>query len=192
LTSRRDFCETARRCTDLNQAEDFSPARFFAPSVEIDESSNAFKLKIGALAEYENREVVKNFTEGRHLATLQRVLTKEYVRDFSEERRLLVIAIDEADKCPILIARLIRAVSTHVQQEHIEGIRFVIAGVNPYYQLMLNEDEGLQRFFYKRIELQPMPISEAQELFEAKLGIVIQDAMNRSLQIEVNPEVSGL
>jgi hypothetical protein len=160
--------------------------------VEIDESSNAFRLKIGGLAEYENREVVKNFTEGRHLATLQRVLTKEYVRDFSEERRLLVIAIDEADKCPIPIARLVRALSTHVQQEHIEGIRFVIAGVNPYYQLMLNEDEGLQRFFYKRIDLQPMPISEAQELFEAKLNIVVEDATNRGLRIEVNPDVPGL
>src|SRR5437870_4334289 len=76
--------------------------------VEIDESNNVFKLKIGGFAEYENREIVKNFTEGRHLATLQRVLTKEFVRGFSEENRLLVIAIDEADKCPVAIARLVR------------------------------------------------------------------------------------
>ena len=160
--------------------------------VEIDESSNVFKLKIGGFAEYENREVVKNFTEGRHLATLQRVLTKEFVRDFSEENRLLVIAIDEADKCPVAIARLVRAVSTHVQQEHIEGIRFVIAGVNPYFKIMIDEDEGLQRFFYKRIDLQPMPIAEAQELFEAKLNLVIEDARQRDLEIEVNPDIIGI
>ena len=160
--------------------------------VEIDESSNAFKLKVGGLAEYENREVVKNFTEGRHLATLQRVLTKEFVRDFSEENRLLVIAIDEADKCPVAIARLVRAVSTHVQQEHIEGIRFVIAGVNPYFKIMIDEDEGLQRFFYKRIDLQPMPIAEAQELFEAKLNVIIEDASRRDLQIKVNPDIAGI
>jgi len=160
--------------------------------VEIDESSNVFKFKIGGLAEYENREIVKNFTEGRHLATLQRVLTKEFVRDFSEENRLLVIAIDEADKCSVAIARLVRAVSTHVQQEHIEGIRFVIAGVNPYYKVMVDEDEGLQRFFYKRIDLQPMPIAEAQELFEAKLNLVIEDARQRDLQIKVNPDIIGI
>ena len=160
--------------------------------VEIDESSNGFKLKIGGFAEYESREIVKNFTEGRHLATLQRVLTKEFVREFSEENRLLVIAIDEADKCPVAIARLVRAVSTHVQQEHIEGVRFVIAGVNPYFKVMVDEDEGLQRFFYKRIDLQPMPIPEAQELFEAKLNLVIQDARQRDLEIEVNPDISGI
>jgi hypothetical protein len=160
--------------------------------VEIDESSNAFRFKIGGLAEYENREVVNNFTEGRHLATLQRVLTREFLRGFSEENRLLVIAIDEADKCPVAIARLLRAVSTHVQQEHIEGIRFVIAGVNPYFKLMLDEDEGVQRFFYKRIDLRPMPLTEAQELFEAKLDIVTRDARTRDLQIEINPDVIGL
>ena len=32
LTSRRDSCETVCRCTDLNQAEDFFSARFFASS----------------------------------------------------------------------------------------------------------------------------------------------------------------
>ena len=160
--------------------------------VEIDESSNAFRLKIGGVAEYESREVVKNFTEGRHLATLQRVLTRQFVREFAEENRLLVIAIDEADKCPVQIARLVRAVSTHVQQEHIEGIRFVLAGVNPYFKVMLDEDEGLQRFFYKRIDLQPMPIGEAQELFEAKLKMVIADAEGRGLRIDVNPDITGL
>lgn len=159
--------------------------------VEIDESSNVFRFKIGGLAEYENREVVKNFTDGGHLATLQRVLAKEFVRGFLEENRLLVIAIDEADKCPVAIARLVRAVSTHVEQEHIEGIRFVVAGVNPYFKDMLDEDQGVQRFFYKRIDLQPMPIEEAQELFQAKLDKVIQDARQRNLKTTVNPDVIG-
>ena len=106
---------------------------------------------------------------------------------------MLVIAIDEADKCPVQIAELaFGAVSTHGQQEHIEGIRFVLAGVNPYFKVMLDEDEGLQRFFYKRIDLQPMPIGEAQELFEAKLKMVIADAEGRGLRIAVNPDVTGL
>src|SRR5262249_24764858 len=88
--------------------------------------------------------------------------------------------------------RLVRAVSTHVQQEHIEGIRFVIAGVNPYFKIMVNEDEGLQQFFYKRIDLQPMPSAEAQELFEAKLNLVIKDASQRDLQIKVHPDITGI
>src|SRR5262249_47816615 len=149
-------------------------------------------LKIGGVAEYESREVIKNFAEGRHLATLQRVLTREFLRDLSEKNCLLVIAIDEADKCPVAVARLVRAVSTHVQQEHIEGVRFVVAGVNPYFKLMLEEDEGLQRFLYKRIDIQPMPIADAQELFEAKLNLVIQDAGERDLQVAVNPDITGL
>jgi hypothetical protein len=79
-----------------------------------------------------------------------------------------------------------------MQQEHIEGIRFVIAGVNPYFKIMIDEDEGLQWSFYKRIDLQPMSIAEEQELFEAKLNLVIEDASRRGLQINVNPDIAGI
>jgi hypothetical protein len=37
-----------------------------------------------------------------------------------------------------------------------------------------------------------MPITEAQELFEAKLNIVMEDARARDLQIAVNPDITGL
>ena len=176
---------------DVKSVDDL--ARLLLDSfVEIDESSNSFKLKFGGIAEYESREVVKNFTQGRHLSTLLRILTKEHLAHIEDKERLLVIAIDEGDKCPIAIARLIRALSTHLQQEHIARVRFVVAGVNPYFKVMLDEDEGLQRFFYEKIHLQPMPIPEAQELFEQKLKIVVRDAEEREIGITVNPDVVGL
>ena len=176
---------------DIKNVEDL--ARMLLDGlVEIDESSSSFKLKLGPVAEYESNEVVKNFGEGRHCATLLKILNKKFIGPLAESDKLLIIAIDEADKCPVPIARLIRAVSTHLQQEHIASVRFIIAGVNPYFKVMLDEDTGLQRFFYKKIALQPMPIEEAKELFEAKLENVRESAEEQGIDLVINPDVVWL
>src|SRR4030095_9587384 len=81
---------------------------------------------------------------------------RESLMALLKDRELLILAIDEADKCPIPLAQLIRSVSTHVQHEGIKTLRFLLAGVSPFYEQMLSEDSGIARFIYKTISLAPV------------------------------------
>jgi hypothetical protein len=124
------------------------------------------------MLELESAEICRNFTEGRHLAVLQRILQREYLKDVLANRQLLLIAIDEADKCPVPIARLLRSIVTHTQHKMIRNIRFVLAGVSPFFQHMVEEDQGVSRFIYEVITLEPMEAEEAADLVETKLYAV--------------------
>ena len=95
--------------------------------VSIDEKKKTVKFKIGSLFEHESGEVSKNFSEGRHLAALQKLLARETLKSAFTEGGLLILAVDEADKCPIPVAQLIRAVTTQAQLKGIKNIRFLMA-----------------------------------------------------------------
>ena len=155
--------------------------------IKIDEKQNKFSIKLGSFFEYESSEIVHYFKEGRHLSILKKIVEDEYLSKILNDGEFLILAIDEADKCPIPLARLIRSISTHTQQEGVKGIRFLLAGVTPFFTEMVKEDKGITRFFYKTITLQPMPIEDAENLLETKLKIVQLEANKLGFDIKIEP-----
>ncbi len=64
--------------------------------VEVDEVANTVRLHLGQVFELGTRVVYNHFKAGRHLSALKRVVQEEVVR----QSEFLILAIDEADKCP--------------------------------------------------------------------------------------------
>lgn len=157
--------------------------------VSVDETQKKVSFKIGNLFEWGSTEIIRNFTEGRHLATLKRLLETQTLKNVLRNNQLLIIAIDEADKCPAPIARLIRSVATHTQQQGIKNIRFLLAGVSPCYKAMLQEDEGVGRFVYRVVTLDPMQPDEAGDLLHTKLTLFADDAESKSLDVQIDPRI---
>jgi hypothetical protein len=92
----------------------YEAARLILESlIRVDETQKKVSFRISSFFEWGSTEIVRNFTEGRHLATLKRLLERQTLRNVLGDQQLLIIAIDEADKCPIAVARLIRSVATH-------------------------------------------------------------------------------
>jgi hypothetical protein len=174
-----------RDITTIDQA-----ARLILHSlVEVDETQKRVKFKIGSFFEKESAEITKHYVEGRHLEVLKRLVEEEYVKSLLTTDKFLILAIDEADKCPAPLARLIRSIVTHTQQHGVKRVRFVLAGVRPFFQAMVDEDPGVARFFYKTISLQPLPVTEAAELMETKLAQAVEWAEEDELSLSVDPRV---
>ncbi len=173
---------------DISTADELARA-VLEDIIEVDEKQQKLTFKIGTLLEFESQDIYRNFVEGRHVAALSRLLAREYMKQMLEERELLIIAIDEADKCPVAIARLIRQITTYAQQNGIKGVRFLLAGVSPFYQQMIAEDAGVARFVYKTIMLGTMSDEEATELMETKLALVAVDAKQKEIKLEIDPNL---
>ncbi len=157
--------------------------------IHIDEVFNKVQFKLGPIFEIESTEVCSYFKTGRHLAALKRIVENEYMETALAGKEFLILAIDEADKCPVPIARLIRSLITHTQQNGVKNVRFIVAGVSPFFQAMVDEDAGINRFFYKTITLLPLPKEEATELVETKLIKAIRDAEKRNISLRVDPTI---
>lgn len=157
--------------------------------VFVDEKQEQIKFKLGSIFEKSSGEICKYFVEGRHLAAFKRIVEQEFLSSFLSNDELLLVMVDEADKCPIALARLIRAVVTHTQQQGVKRVRFALAGVSPFFQRMVDEDQGINRFFYKTITLEPMPEEEATDLIETKLGIVTSRSAKEQLEIRLEPTI---
>jgi len=155
----------------------------------IDEQQKKIKFSFGSFFEFENSEVIQNFRDRHHLSVATRTLKAEYLDRALDDQRLLIIAIDEAEKCPVPITQLVRALVTHSQQHGIRGLRFIVTGVSPFYDQMLTEDQGVARFFYKVIPLEPMDLDEAGYLIEEKLKEVAADAKRKGHRLHVDPSV---
>lgn len=158
--------------------------------VSIDERQVTVTFKLGSLFERQSAEICRNFVEGRHLAVLKRLVEKEYLTTALSDIGFLILAIDEADKCPVPLARLIRSIETHTQQQGVTRVRFAVAGVSPFFQRMVDEDPGVARFFYKTITLQPMEPEEAIELVENKLNAASVQAEAEGLELEIDPDLA--
>jgi hypothetical protein len=152
--------------------------------LDCDETQNKVKIALPRVLEFESGSICRFFKEGRHLAVLNNLIEE---RRFPEGS-LLILAIDEADRCPIPLARLVRCVITQIQQCGIKNIRFLLGGVSPFFQFMVNEDAGISRFFYKTLTLSPLPEDEALDLVETKLKYVARDANKQNLPLEIVPE----
>ena len=173
---------------DINDIE--QAARMLVNSlVEVDEVQKRVKFKIGSFFERESAEISRNFVDGKHLAILKRLIEKEYLNHLLDEKAYLILAIDEADKSPIALARLIRIVLTQTQQQGIKRLRFLLAGVSPFFQKMVDEDTGVSRFFYQTISLLPLTELEATELLESKLSIAAKKAEEDGYEIRIAPEI---
>lgn len=157
--------------------------------IDVDERRKKVAFKFGSLIEVSSTEIIRNFAEGRHLAVLKRLVEREVLDSWLPEPNLLLLAIDEADKCPVPLARLVRSISTHVQHRQINRVRFLLAGVSPFFQKMVDEDPGVNRVFYKTTTLQPMSPEEATELVETKLQQVADDALAESIDLKIDPEI---
>lgn len=115
--------------------------------VTVDQRQNKLKFAFGSFVEFESTELVETFREQHHLSVLTRMLRREYLDRILEANRLLILAIDECEKCPVPLAQLVRAIVTQTQQHSVRGVRFVLTGVSPFFQRMLSEDQGITRFF---------------------------------------------
>jgi hypothetical protein len=155
----------------------------------VDERQRKVTFKIGSLFQTESTEICRNFSEGRHLAVLKRVVESEFLDHLLGTSKLLLFGIDEADKCPAALARLIRSLSTDTQHRGVKRVRFLLAGVTPFFKLMVDEDIGVNRFFYRTVMLEPMSPEDATELVETKLHQVVEAADKSGISISVNPEV---
>lgn len=174
---------------DIASADDMARA-ILESMIEVDEKQRKMAFRLGSLAEFESSEIYRNFVSGRNVAALSRLLEREYMKQMlGDNRELFVVAIDEADKCPVAIARLLRQVATYGQQNGIKNVRFLLAGVSPFYQQMISEDSGIARFIYKTIMLAPMDRDEATDLVETKLGIITEDARSKQIEVEIDPQV---
>jgi len=100
----------------------------------------------------------------------------------------LILCIDEADKCPVPIAQLMRSLLTHAQHRDIKQVKFLLSGISPYLANMSAEDEGVTRFIYKKMKLAPLDDQECESLFETKLEIVKEDAQKQGIELEVDEE----
>jgi hypothetical protein len=158
---------------------------------DIDEASCKIKINLGKLVEIESAEICRIFADGRHLAGLMRCIDKIDMDMILSDKNYLILAIDEADKCPVPLARLIRTLTTHMQQKGIQRVRFAVAGVNPYFQKMVDEDSGINRFFYHVTSLKPMSGEEASDLVSTKFEEVTEQAEIDKLDIYIDPEVEN-
>jgi|GEM_PF-864557 len=154
--------------------------------VSADENKKILKVNIFKLFEVQSQEVYKNFTEGRHLAVLCKLLEKE---NLGESNDYFVIAIDEADKAPKSLTKLIRVVCNNLQQSGLNNVRFIVAGVNPYFNHMSEEDPGIVRFFATPLNVTLMPEYEAEELIESKLQSCIDLSSKEGELIQYEPDI---
>jgi len=157
--------------------------------VRIDEQHKKVKFKLGNVFEIESAEICRYFAEGRHLAILKRVVEEEYLNQIVDTDGLLILAVDEADKCPIPLARLIRSIVTHTQQQGVKRVRFIVSGVSPFYQQMVEEDPGVSRFIYKTLTLPPLEVEDAADLLQTKLSAVVKSAREQQIELETDPNI---
>ena len=154
--------------------------------VTIDETANTIGVKLfKSTLNIESREICRFFTEGRHLDVLVRIVEHEEIRDAGN----LIIAVDEADKSAAPLARLIRTMLTSLQQRGVMNVKFLLAGVSPFFKKMVEEDPGVQRFFSKRIPVGPLSETDAINLLETKLQAVVDDARAKQIDLRVDPDL---
>ena len=175
-----------------------SAARLVLDSlIDANESDGKFRLKFGIKLfggvepniEVESKDAAKDLREGRPLAALKRILEKDYKRRRASNRKLLILGIDEADKAPTAMTRLVRSIWTHCQQVGVPDVRFAFAGVSPLHQEMVAEDQGVERAFNRVLTLTPMSREETREMLLTKFTAVLSDAKTRGFNLTIVPDV---
>jgi hypothetical protein len=154
--------------------------------LRVDESHKKIAFNLGKVFEYESAEICRNFVEGRHLAVLKQVVEETFNKKLLGKDKFLLIAIDEADKCPAPLAMMVRSICSHTQLKGVKRVRFLLAGVSPFFKKMVDEDPGVSRFFYHNFRLEPMSQDDATDLIETKLTKVVEDAEKKRISLTVD------
>ncbi len=173
---------------DINTVDD-AARMVLEKFVSFDEENKTLKVNLFKLFEVQSHEIYKNFTEGRHLSVLSKLLEREYLEIGTDGNEYLIIAIDEADKAPKPLTRLIRVICNNLQQSGINNVRFIIAGVNPYFKLMSDEDPGIIRFFATPLNVGSMPEDEAEELITSKLDECLEKSKQQGEDLRYNHDI---
>lgn len=111
-----------------------------------------------------------------------------------QTEHLAVVAFDEADKCASAIAQFVRIIltATELDQSGLDRIRFVVAGVSPFYNEMIANDEGIARFVYERYSLPPFDQDEAVEFLEEKIQTVLRSPEGRQVNLHCSDDLYPL
>ncbi len=157
--------------------------------VEVDNTQQKIKIGIPKLISYESTEAYTFFNEGRHLSALSKIVADQSFKSQINNAENFIIAIDECEKCSPAIARLMRTLCTEVQLQGIKNLRFVLAGVSPFYQQMADVDRGVTRFIYKSINLEPLDQDSALTLLDDKFKVVATSAERDGESLNIDPEV---
>lgn len=157
--------------------------------VQIDERQKKISVKFPKiqLIEWQSTEICRYFKDGRHLSALQRILDYKTLK---EEQELLILAVDEGDKCPIPLARFVKSLITYIEHAGIMNVRFLVTGISPFFESMVKVAPGVARIFYKKMEILPLLNYEATELIETKFKDLIASAKAQQQEIEVDQELT--
>ncbi len=156
--------------------------------VDIDSASSELKVGIPDIIQYTSKAAYTLFQEGRHLAALNKILEDSAFKNFLVDGGYLIIGIDETEKCAPAVARLFRQVLTKAQLSGINNIRFIFAGVSPFVEKMVSEDQGIIRFIYETINLKPFSIEEARDFMDDKFSIAAKSSHDVGVPMNINPD----
>jgi len=155
--------------------------------VTVDGETEEFSVNVGSKIgfRFSSKVAKEYFKAGRHLAVLQEILLKHA----PEHTDLLLVIVDEVDKCSIPITQMFRAILTKLQFEEVKNIRFVFAGVGPYLQDMITEDPGIGRFLAKPLSVTPLHADDAEDLISTKLGQISDAAQQGTKKLEFSTSI---
>lgn len=156
---------------------------------QIDGTQNKITIGIPNIISYESTEAYNFFKEGRHLSALSKIIADQSFKAQLRNAEKFIIAIDECEKCAPAIARLMRTLGTEVQLQGIKNLRFMLAGVSPFYQEMAKIDRGVTRFIYRSINLEPLDQDSALTLLDDKFKIVVTSAEDEGDILNIDPDV---
>lgn len=156
--------------------------------VQVDSIQKTRKFGISKIIATEKNvtEIKTNFPVGRCLGVLKEIILKW---SMNNPKKRLILAFDEADKCPRFFAQLFRNITGYCDVNHVSNIRLMVAGVNPYFQKMVEEDAGVRRFFTEVINVKPLQPEEAEELLIKKFRIVRNRAKKERLTLNIDLNV---
>ena len=156
---------------------------------EIDEKRNTIKISLPKIVSYESQEVYRQFEQNRHLAALTRLIRDPSFQVEINKTDSFIIAVDEADKCPEAMARLMRAIETKVQLDGITNLRFLFAGVSPFFEEMIREDPGISRFIYRNLSLSVMNNDDVEDLLDYKFEQLAKQAEVDGISLTIDPNI---
>ncbi len=172
---------------DINTVDD--AARLILEKLTfVDERQQKIKFSFPKIISYESSEAYTYFKEDRHLAALSRIVEDKAFQQQIRAASYFVIAIDECEKCPAPLARLMRSLNTELQMKGIKNLKFILTGVSPFYQKMKEEDNGVTRFVYETFPLEPLDEGSCLELLNTKFVEAI-DTIDDGSSLWVDPDV---
>lgn len=93
--------------------------------------------------------------------------------------KLLLLAIDEADKAVSPLSALTRYVMNETNKRKIRCVRLALCGVAPFFVDMLHLDPGLARMFGTPIDLNSFSHSDAEQLIDNKIDALQSSEANK-------------